>query len=110
LAAAIGSCLSASLLFCLNRAKIPVHGLTSDVKVDLERNERKRLRVGRVSVRLHPVVTDSSGLAGCTETYEDFCVVTQSVREGLDVQVAVEVAQSSEAQFKDAIGVMKTVA
>jgi organic hydroperoxide reductase OsmC/OhrA len=91
LAAAVGSCLSASLMHCLNRAKIAVRDLTTDVSVDLERNDRNRLRVGRVSVLLHPVVDDPDGLANCLETYEDFCVVTQSVREGLDVQVGVDV-------------------
>ena len=90
LAAAIGSCLSASLLFCLSRAKIPVHDLTTDVHVDLARNDRNRLRVGRVSVRLHPAVDDPGALASCLTTYEDFCIVTQSVREGLDVQVDVD--------------------
>jgi uncharacterized OsmC-like protein len=91
LAAAVGSCLSASLVLCLNRAKIPVHDLTTDVSVDLERNEHERLRVGRVSVLLHPVVDDPNGLANCMDTYEDFCIVTQSVREGLNVQVGVDV-------------------
>ena len=90
LAAAIGSCLSASLVFCLSRAKVPVHDMTTDVRVDLERNDRNRLRVGRVSCRLHPVVDDPGALASCLSTYEDFCIVTQSVREGLDVQVEVD--------------------
>jgi uncharacterized OsmC-like protein len=95
LAAAVGSCLSASLAFCLNRAKVPLRDLTTDVNVDLERNDHKRLRVGRISVLLHPVVDDPNGLANCMETYEDFCVVTQSVREGLDVQVGVDVRAST---------------
>jgi organic hydroperoxide reductase OsmC/OhrA len=96
LAAAVGSCLSASLAFCLSRAKIPLLDLTTDVSVDLERNDHRRLRVGRISVLLHPVVDDPSGLAGCMDTYEDFCVVTQSVREGLDVQVGVDVRGSGQ--------------
>jgi organic hydroperoxide reductase OsmC/OhrA len=95
LAAAVGSCLSASLAFCLNRAKVPLRDLTTDVNVDLERNDHKRLRVGRISVLLHPVVDDPNGLANCMETYEDFCVVTQSVREGLDVQVGIDVRSSA---------------
>jgi uncharacterized OsmC-like protein len=91
LAAAVGSCLSASLVFCLNRARVPVHDLKTDVSVDLTRNDRKRLRVGRVLVLLHPVVDDPNGLASCMDTYEDFCVVTQSVREGLNVQVGLDI-------------------
>jgi organic hydroperoxide reductase OsmC/OhrA len=91
LAAAIGNCLSASLLFCLKRAHVDLKGLTSDVKVELVRNENRRLRVGRVDVRLHPVVdAGTPAFDECLRTFEDFCVVTQSVREGLDVHVSVE--------------------
>lgn len=90
LAAAIGSCLSASLVFCLERAKISVSELKTDVDLELVRNERKRLRVGKISARLRPVVADPSELLKCLEVYEDFCVVTQSVREGVPVHVSVE--------------------
>lgn len=90
LASAIGSCLSASLVFCLSRSRVPVHGLTTDVDVELVRNEKKRLRIGRVSVHLHPVVDDVAAMQRCLAIYEDYCVVTQSVREGLDVDVRVE--------------------
>jgi uncharacterized OsmC-like protein len=91
LAAAIGSCLSASLVFCLERARVAVRDLKTDVSVELTRNDRKRLRIGRVSVLLHPVVDDPTGVSNCIGTYEDFCVVTQSVREGLDVKVGIDV-------------------
>lgn len=95
LAAAVGSCLSASLAFCLDRAKIPVRDLTADVSVDLTRNERKRLRIGRVGVGLHLVVDDPSAVTSCIDAYEDFCVVTQSVREGLNVEVGIDLRASA---------------
>ncbi|HVU01501.1 MAG TPA: OsmC family protein [Polyangiaceae bacterium] len=96
LAAAIGDCLSASLLFCLKRRGVTVRGLRSEVRVQLVRNEHKRLRVGHVEVTIHP----GSGIPvevmdACLKTFEDFCVVTQSVREGLDVRV--NVARDGEA-------------
>ena len=92
LAAAIGSCLGASLIFCLTRAKVPLHGLTSRVVVDLVRNEQRRLRIGKVVVQLRPVVDDPAALTACLAGFEDFCVVTQSVRDGLDVEVSVDPA------------------
>ena len=93
LAAAIGDCLSASLLFCLQKNGAGASAMTSDVKVELVRNEHNRLRIGVVDVTLHPKVTgDSAALEKCLATFEDFCVVTQSVREGLDVRVKVESA------------------
>lgn len=95
LAAAVGSCLSASLVFCLNRAKIPVRDLTTDVSVDLTRNDRKRLRIGHVAVELHLAVDDPTAVSSCLDAYEDFCVVTQSVREGLNVEVGIDLRASA---------------
>lgn len=96
LAAAIGSCLSASLAFCLSRAGTPVVGLTANVRTDLVRNERKRLRVGGVRVELHPRLTPGAGdPSECLERFEDFCVVTESVRQGFPVEVSVQFASAS---------------
>ena len=65
--------------------------MVTDVAVELVRNENKRLRIGKVRVTLRPPA-DAGGadLDACRSTFEDFCVVTQSVREGLDVDVAIE--------------------
>lgn len=90
LGAAIGDCLSASLLFCLKRRGLAIEGLRSEVRVQLVRNENKRLRIGHVEVALHPrdpIPTEA--LDACLKTFEDFCVVTQSVREGIEVSVSV---------------------
>ena len=90
LAAAIGDCLSASLVFCLKRRGVVVDGLRSEVRVQLVRNENKRLRIGNVEVSIHPqgAIPDEA-LDACLKTFEDFCVVTQSVRQGIDVKVSV---------------------
>jgi len=95
LAAAVGNCLAASLLFCMNRAKIPVLGMHADVGVELVRNEQKHLRIGHVDVTLRPrTPAHADALAPCLEAFEEFCVVTQSVRAGLDVRVKVELVPS----------------
>lgn len=96
LAGALGSCLSASLLFCLRRANVPVSDLKSDVEVQLVRNERQRLRLGRVKVNLYPKSEPSIDFRSCLEQFEDFCVVTQSVREGIDVEVEVRADTRAE--------------
>ncbi|HEX6059002.1 MAG TPA: OsmC family protein [Gemmatimonadaceae bacterium] len=91
LGAALGSCLGASLLFCLRKARIDVLGLRTHVSGATARNERGRLRIQRVDVRLEPVVPaeQQPRMARCLEIFEDFCVVTGSVREGVDVRVEV---------------------
>jgi organic hydroperoxide reductase OsmC/OhrA len=92
LAAAVGNCLSASALYCLRRARIEVQGLRTVVTGRLARNERGRLRIGGLSVTLHLDLKpeDRSRIGRCLELFEDFCVVTESVRRGVDVAVRVE--------------------
>ena len=91
LGAAVGSCLGASLLFCLRKARIDVLGLRSQVTGTTARNERGRLRVQRIDVRLEPFVPadQHERMSRCLEIFEDFCVVTGAVRQGVDVRVEV---------------------
>lgn len=51
LAAAVGNCLSASLVFCLKKSNIEAHGITAEVEVEIVRTEARRLRIGKMSVR-----------------------------------------------------------
>ncbi|HZD72342.1 MAG TPA: OsmC family protein [Actinomycetota bacterium] len=93
LAAAVGNCLSASALFCLRKARVDVRGMRTTVHASLVRTERGRLRVGAIRVRIHPEIAaaDLDRIDRCLALFEDYCVVTQSVRDGLEVAVQVEV-------------------
>jgi organic hydroperoxide reductase OsmC/OhrA len=97
LAAAVGNCLSASALYCLRRAHIDVEGMRTTVEGSLERNTVGRLRMRAVRVLIEPVVAeaDRPRMRRCLELFEDFCVVTQSVRAGIDVRVDVETTPST---------------
>jgi organic hydroperoxide reductase OsmC/OhrA len=94
LAAAIGNCLAASLAFCLRRSRIHVKQLRATVEGTLVRNDRGRTRIGAIRVRLTPDVApeDRERMDRCLELYEDYCVVTESVREGIPVAVEVTAA------------------
>ncbi len=91
LGAAIGNCLGASLLFCLQRSKVEVRELRVEVAGTIERNEQGRLRIGGVRVRLMPGIAagERERIERCLGIFEDYCIVTQSVRQGIDVQVEV---------------------
>jgi organic hydroperoxide reductase OsmC/OhrA len=92
LAASIAGCLGASLLFCLRKAHVDVATLNADVRVTNGRNAKGRLRVKKVAVRLAPSVPadQHERMARCLEIFEEFCVVTASVREGMEIDVTVE--------------------
>ena len=91
LAAAVANCLSASLLFCLAKADVPAESVKTAVTCRIHRNEKKRLRVGGfdVSIRVAGELQDSPRLKRCLGLFEDFCIVTASVREGIPVAVEV---------------------
>ena len=91
LATAVGHCLASSFLFCVRKSRVDVQRLTVQVEGTIVRNARGRLRLSGLRVRLAPGIKaeDRERLGRCLEIFEDFCIVTQSVREGLDVQVEV---------------------
>ena len=92
LAAAVGNCLAASLLLCLEKARVELQHLEARVEGMMERNEQGRFRITGLSVTITPTVVGepSKKYDRCLELFEDFCIVTQSVRQGIDVQVAVD--------------------
>jgi organic hydroperoxide reductase OsmC/OhrA len=92
LAAAIGNCLTASLLFCTRKARVEMGPAETRVHVKLGRNARGRLRIAGVEVEIDPRFApgEREKAARCLELFEDFCVVTQSVREGIPVEVRVK--------------------
>jgi organic hydroperoxide reductase OsmC/OhrA len=91
LATAIGNCLAASLLFCLRKAHIPVEALSVGAEASLARNSAGRYRIAGVTVQIEPQVAgiDLARLERCQHLFEDFCIVTESVRHGIDVQISV---------------------
>ena len=91
LASAIGGCLSASFLFCVSKRRIPVRSIHAEVTVRTIRNKNKRLRIGKVEVALSPGIDpeDREKIGRCLEIFEEFCTVTQSIRDGIDVDVRV---------------------
>lgn len=98
LSAAIGNCLSASLLFCLQKSRVDTRDVRTDVRTTVDRNERGRLRVQGTEVEILADVPDDDGarLERCLGMFEDFCIVTQAVRHGFDVQVTVVDARGEE--------------
>lgn len=92
LGAAVGNCLAASLMFCLQKSRTPVTGVKATVTGRMTRNEKGRLRIAGFDVVIEPGLEGDGGgrYERCLELFEDFCVVTQSVREGIDVNISVE--------------------
>jgi len=91
LAAAVGGCLSASLLFSTRKAKVEIGEIRARVHVAIGRNENRRLRVKKIAVEIETPVSaaQAEGFQKCLEIFEDFCTITESVRAGIPVEVKV---------------------
>ncbi len=91
LLAAIGNCLLASLLFALRKHHNQAQGMVAEVSASLMRNAEGRWRIPRASVELHlpGQNSDYRNLDRILAQFEEFCVVTQSVRQGIEVEVSV---------------------
>jgi uncharacterized OsmC-like protein len=93
LSSAVGHCLTASLIFCLQKSRIPLKHVATKVHTTLARNEAGRWRVQAIKVDIDadPLnEQDRERMKRCLEIFEDFCIVTQSVRKGINVEVAVK--------------------
>ena len=91
LAVAVANCLSASLLFALRKFKNAPGKLTTKARAILERNEHGRWRVTRikVDVQMADAASAFEHVDRALAQFEDFCIVTESVRQGVAVDVSV---------------------
>jgi organic hydroperoxide reductase OsmC/OhrA len=91
LGTAVANCLAASLVFSMRKFKNAPDPIRATATVSMVRNEQKRLRVGRIAVDLHLGVPAAAiaMLDRILAQFEDFCVVTQSVRQAFPVDVRV---------------------
>ena len=91
LSAAIGHCLSSSLLFCLQKARVKVNGMETSVRANVERNMEGRLRITCLDAQIHLDVKeeDKPRLPRCLQIFENYCTVTQSVTNGIKINVKI---------------------
>lgn len=89
--AAVANCLSSSLLFCMRKFRQSPGKLRAHVEGELARNERGRMRIARfdVTIKLADEVASIAHFDRCAQQFEDFCIVTESVRHGIPVDVRV---------------------
>jgi uncharacterized OsmC-like protein len=100
LCAAVGNCLSDSLLFAFRKFKQVPEPIRCEVTAEVGRNDDNRLRVLHMAVQLHVGVSKDSleQVERVLEQFEEFCTVTQSVRQG--IPITVEVFDSAGVQMK----------
>ncbi len=97
LAAAVANCLSASLLFALRKFKNQPEPITATATTRIGRNDQNRLRIQGIDVQIRTgrKAAEMEHLDRILAQFEEFCIVTQSVRDGLQVNVSVVDAEGA---------------
>lgn len=91
LVTAVANCLSASLLFALRKYKNKPGRIVTTARAMLDRNVQGRWRVPRIAVdiRMSEPGATHENLQRILDQFENFCVVTESVRNGIAVDVSI---------------------
>ena len=92
LALGVLGCLSASYIFCLQKKKLSLNDYKAEAEAIISRNKKGFLRVKEINVKLIPK-TDNPDvikrMEQCKKMFEQYCTVTESVRAGIQVNVAI---------------------
>ncbi|OOG36701.1 OsmC family protein [Polaromonas sp. A23] len=91
LSAAVGNCLSDSLLFALRKFKQAPEPIRCDITSQVGRNPEGHLRVLAMTAQLTLGVPAASlqHLDRVLEQFEAFCTVTQSVGKGIPITIEI---------------------
>ena len=83
-------CLSASFIFCMKKKNLIIEELETKAEVIMTRNEKGFWRVKKIDVNIKPKL-DSPDMKKraeqCRQFFENYCIVTQAIREGIQVDV-----------------------
>lgn len=89
---ALLGCLSASFIFCLKKRNLTLDDLKAEAELTIARNKKGFWRVKKIDVEIDIKISDPDTRKRadqCRKMFEEYCVVTQAVREGIDVEVNV---------------------
>lgn len=101
LALGVLGCLSASFIFCLKKRDFKVDDFKAEAEVTIARNEKGFLRIKKIDVNIEPKIENPETLKRAQQClkaakdgvsfFEQYCLVTQSVRAGIEVNVNIDI-------------------
>tara|TARA_A100000171_G_C2121098_1_gene140814 strand:- start:764 stop:1210 length:447 start_codon:yes stop_codon:yes gene_type:complete len=91
LAAAVGNCLSDSLFFAIKKYNGNPEPIECNVTATIGRNEQGRLRITHMHAAIHlgAEAEELSHLERVLSQFEAFCTVTQSVGQGIPIDISI---------------------
>ena len=98
---AVISCLSASFIFCMNKRNLTLDDLEAKADISFKEPRPGYKRIDTIDVKIIPKTSDPGVLKRVKQCikeikgghmfFEESCIITPSVREGINIQVKLEV-------------------
>ncbi|MCY3409996.1 MAG: OsmC family protein [Candidatus Heimdallarchaeota archaeon] len=98
LAASVGNCLSASLSFCLEKSRVPLDGLVTEVTGEIARADSGFWRVKKIDVDIKAKYNELDDVTRkkfnrCKEMFFNYCIVSASIKDGIEINVNTELEE-----------------
>ncbi len=93
LALSVLGCLAASFTFCLQKKDFTLSNLEGKAEVTIARNDKGFWRVKKIDIIIIPKVGDPKmrkRVDQCRKFFEQYCIISESVRNGIDLNVNLE--------------------
>jgi uncharacterized OsmC-like protein len=101
LAMAILGCLNASFIFCLQKRNLSLDELHAHAVVSFKKIEKGYTRIDKIDVKIVPKSKDPTVIKRISQCikeiksgnmfFEETCIITESVRQGIEVNVNVQI-------------------
>jgi len=83
-------CLAASFSFCLQKKDFSLSELEGKAEVTIARNEKTFWRVKKIDIELNPKIDTPEirkRVDQCRDFFEQYCIISESLRTGFEVNV-----------------------
>lgn len=89
--AAVGNCLSASLIFCLSKKRVNLKNLRTIITLKRKRNDKGYWSISEIVVDLQPEIAeeDRARFDQCVEIFRNYCIVSNSIETGIPLTVNI---------------------
>lgn len=93
LALSVLGCLAASFTFCVQNRDSSLSNIEGKAVITSRRNDKGFWRVKKIDIKLYPKIDNPKirKIADqCRKFFEQFCIISESVREGIEINVNLD--------------------
>jgi uncharacterized OsmC-like protein len=87
------ACLAASFIFCIQKKNLSLSDLEAKAETKIARNDKGFWRIKKIDICLIPKtnnLTIRKRINQCTKFFKNYCIISESVRKGIDIDIKIE--------------------